>query len=175
MIEEEFRAVKGYEGLYEVSNYGRVRSLKNGKERILKGAINCDGYLYVDLCKNSRHLKYYIHRLVAIAAIPNPYGLPQVNHINEDKQSNVVTNLEWCDAKYNVNYGTATQRRSKCVYQYSVSGEFVAEYPSIREAARQNGIWHSSINHCCNSTQNSAGGYVWSFDPPTPSTTRSLW
>ena len=109
---EEWRAVPGYEGLYEVSSYGRVKSLKryksnNGgipliKERILKPYNDKKGYLNVRL----RNKNFKVHRLVAQAFIPNPNNLPQVNHKNEDKSDNRVDNLEWCTAKYNNTYGT---------------------------------------------------------------------
>ena len=119
---EEWRDIAGYEGYYMVSNLGRVKSLSrikwsglNGgcyvstKDRILQGCVNDKGYKIVRLCGKQK----YIHRLVAIAFIPNPYGLPMINHKNEDKTDNKVENLEWCDAKYNINYGTAIARRKE--------------------------------------------------------------
>lgn len=181
MIEEEFKAVKGYEGLYEVSNLGRVRSLKYGKGRVLCGSNNGAGYLQVVLSKNSKRKDCAVHRLVAEAFIPNPDGLPQINHIDEDKTNNCVWNLEWCDVKYNINYGTGIERsaekRGKRVYQYTLSGSFVRSYTSTREAERQTGIRISSISDCCNGKRNykSAGNYRWSYDPPTPITNRVLF
>lgn len=114
---EEWRPVPGYEGLYEVSSYGRVRSLDRyvktcyGSYRLHKGkvlspGIRPDGYLVVSL----QYRMFRVHRLVAEAFIPNPDNLPQVNHKDEDKSNNRFDNLEWCDSKYNNNYGTARIR-----------------------------------------------------------------
>lgn len=116
MTEEIWRPVVGYEGLYEVSSYGRVRSLDryDSKNHFRKGELmnffyGC-GYLKVVFSKNGIVKKYLVHRLVAQAFLPNPDNLPQVNHIDEDKLNNRVENLEWCTAKYNINYGTARIR-----------------------------------------------------------------
>lgn len=120
-MNEEWRPVKGYEELYEVSNTGRVRSLdkyvKNGHSsyRLHKGKVISllkgeYGYIQVNLCCNRKMYKKYVHRLVAQAFIPNPDGLPQVNHKDEDKSNNCVENLEWCDAKYNINYGKRSDK-----------------------------------------------------------------
>lgn len=117
MTEEIWRPVVGYEGLYEVSSYGRVRSLDRYDNRncFRKGELmnffyGC-GYLKVVFSKNGIVKKYLVHRLVAQAFIPNPDNLPQVNHKDEDKTNNMVDNLEWCTAKYNINYGTSKERR----------------------------------------------------------------
>ena len=122
MTEEIWRPVVGYEGLYEVSSYGRVRSLDRyvkGKSesyrlikgKVLSGSITKDGYVRCLIKVNGVGRSYFVHRLVAEAFIPNPDNLPQVNHKDEDKTNNNVDNLEWCDAKYNNNYGTAIERR----------------------------------------------------------------
>ena len=114
---EEWRPIEGYEGLYEVSNTGQVRSLdryvKNGhssyrlqKGRVLSPTKDRYGYLFVILTCNGKHKMFLVHRLVAQAFILNPDNLPQVNHKDEDKTNNRVDNLEWCDAKYNNNYGS---------------------------------------------------------------------
>ena len=105
---EEWKEIPGYEGLYEVSNTGNVKSLI--KNNIIKGFINKKGYIQVSLSKNGIIKKFSVHRLVAQAFLQNPYNLPQVNHRDEDKINNNVDNLEWCDAKYNNNYGTARIR-----------------------------------------------------------------
>lgn len=117
MTEEIWRPVKGYEGLYEVSSYGRVRSLDKYDSmnrfyegRILKLFADRLGYLSVVLYSNSKRKHYLVHRLVAEAFIPNPDNLPQVNHIDENPSNDNVDNLEWCNAKYNSNYGTRIDR-----------------------------------------------------------------
>ena len=112
---EEWRPVVGYEGLYEVSNIGRVRSLDRFYYRLHKGKVLSPtkdryGYLTVTLNCNGKSKTIKIHRLVAQAFLPNPDNLPQVNHKDEDKTNNNVDNLEWCTAKYNVNFGTRQER-----------------------------------------------------------------
>lgn len=117
---EEWRPISGYEGLYEVSSYGRVKSLKrpfenNGgiqwtKERILSPGKSKLGYLIVNLCCNGKVCQNYVHRLVAQTFVPNPENLTEVNHKDEDKANNIVDNLEWCDHSYNINYGTRQER-----------------------------------------------------------------
>lgn len=114
---EEWRPVVGYEGLYEVSSYGRVRSLDkyDSMNRFLRGRIlrlftDGLGYLRAQLYSNSKRKSFLVHRLVAEAFIPNPDNLPQVNHIDENPSNDNVDNLEWCDGKYNVNYGTRIDR-----------------------------------------------------------------
>ena len=120
-MQEEWRDIKDYEGLYMISSYGRVKSLgrwvnyKNkGKKwqegKILKPLVKKGGYLHVGLWKNGKLKFFTVHRLVAQAFIPNPNNLPQVNHKDENKENNFVKNLEYCDAKYNSNYGTRTKR-----------------------------------------------------------------
>ena len=117
---EEWRPIEGYEGLYEVSSYGRVRSLdryvKNGcSYRLHKGKVLSllkgeYGYLQVNLHCNGKMYKKYVHRLVAETFLPNPDNLPEVNHKDEDKSNNRVDNLEWCNRKYNLSYGTRLER-----------------------------------------------------------------
>lgn len=117
MTEEIWRPVVGYEGLYEVSSYGRVRSLDRydsrnrfRKGRILKLSDNGRGYLIVGLHSNNKVKNFLVHRLVAEAFLPNPENLTEVNHKDEDKSNNCVDNLEWCNRNYNINYGTAKIR-----------------------------------------------------------------
>lgn len=169
---EIWKDIERYEGLYQISNWGRVKSLKYGKERILKPLKNDKGYLSVRLCKNSQRKMYKIHRLVAEAFIPNPYNLPMVNHKNEIKTDNRVENLEWCTNDYNIHYGTAIQRktekqingkRSKPVYQYTIDGEFIAEYPSTAEVKRQLGYSRSHISECCLGKLKTSYGYKWKY------------
>ena len=144
---EIWKDYKDYEGLYQASNLGRMRSLDRWvkgpnssirfcKGRILKPCTTKDGYLLVNLCKNGKVKSFLVHRLVAEAFIDNTDNLPQVNHKDENKLNNNVDNLEWCDAQYNSNYGTRTERLSKSkingkcskiVLQYDLNGNFIKE------------------------------------------------
>ena len=116
IIKEEWRPVFGYEGLYEVSNTGQVKSLDKYDslgvfwEGKLLSKLKVKGYFMVKLRKDGIQKMCSVHRLVAQAFIENPLCLPQINHKDEDKTNNIVDNLEWCDAKYNINYGTARKR-----------------------------------------------------------------
>lgn len=117
-MEEIWKDIKGYEGLYQISNLGRVKSLnykRTGIEEILKSKKMRNGYLRITLNKNGKYKTFAVHRLVAEAFINNPNNLPEVNHKDEDKQNNCVWNLEYCDRRYNVNYGTRNKRVSETV------------------------------------------------------------
>ena len=113
-----WRDIPGYEGKYQVSNTGQVRSLNynhTGKTKILKQGTTIHGYKQVILYKDGKHKRYSVHRLVAQAFIPNPNNLPQVNHKDENKTNNVAWNLEWMSHKDNCNYGTRNKRRSEAM------------------------------------------------------------
>ena len=118
--------------------------------------------------KNRKLKNLRVNRLVAEAFISNPNNLPQVNHKNEIKDDNRVENLEWCDAKYNNNFGTRKERvaekLSKPVLQINkTTNEIISEFPSTIEVKRQLGINHTSISQCCNGKRNTAGGYKWQY------------
>ena len=166
-MKEIWKDIKDYEGLYQVSNWGRVKSIKFGKERILKQHINIKGgYYYVCLLKNGKHKNYYVHRLVAEAFIPNSYNLPQVNHRDENKLNNNVDNLEWCTNEYNHNYGTINERisqsQSKPVLQYDLNGNLIKEWKSVNECGR-NGFNQGDICKCCNGKRKTAKGFIWVY------------
>lgn len=148
--------IAGYEGIYAVTSFGRVWSYINNK--FLKPCPDKKGYLCVDLYKDGKRKNIKIHRLVAEAYIPNPYNLPQVNHKDEVKTHNWVNNLEWCDAKYNVNYGTGHERsgisrsiKIKCVE----TGE---EFESIIGCERKTGLSKGSLSEHLHGKRNSVGG-----------------
>lgn len=149
---EEWRDIVGYEGLYEISNWGRVR--RNGK--IIKPGKNNLGYLQVALYKNGLQKHALIHRLVALAFLPNPNNYPEVNHRDEDKTNNAVENLEWCTRKYNANYSLA-----KPILQFDLQGNFIREWPSVSKVEEEMGITH--ISSCCSGKYNTAGGFIWRF------------
>lgn len=185
MKKEIWKAVEGYEGYYEVSSYGRVRSLDrveydhfnrgecNCRKRLFKGRILKpnkvrNGYLQIGLSKSGKVKGVLIHRLVAEAFIPNPSNLPQVNHKDEVKTNNHVENLEWCTCLYNMRYGTCQQRRAEKqsipVLQIDINtGEVITDYPSAREAERQLNIRQCAISECCNGKRKTAYGFKWKY------------
>ena len=151
----EWKQIEGYEN-YEVSNEGQVRNKKTG--RILKPQKDKDGYSRVSLSKNSKVKSFKIHRLVAIAFIPNPNGYDTVDHINYDKTDNRVENLRWMSRSNNAKDGSKMRVTQK-VYCYELDQEF----DSINEAERETGIWHSNISACCQGKYKTSGGYHWKY------------
>ena len=166
-MDEIWRDIEGYEGLYQISNKGRVKSLKWGKERILKSGLTGSGYYSIILCNDGVKKRFHLHRLVAQAFIPNLENKPQVNHKDENKKNNCVENLEWATAKENSNYGTRNERvgdsHSKPILQYSKSCDFIREWKSASEVERVSGIYHGNITKCCKDKRKSAGGFVWQY------------
>lgn len=169
---EVWKDVVGYEGLYQVSNKGRVKSLWFGKERILRPGKLKKGYLMVCLCKNREKKWCLVHRLVGQAFLSNPHNLPEINHRDENKENNSVQNLEWCSVKYNNSFGTRLQRvsekhtngkDSKPVFQYTLDGEFVKEWKSGHDVQRNLGFNNASISRCCLGKQKSAYKFVWKY------------
>ena len=167
-MKEEFKEIIGYEGWYWISNLGNVKS----KFRQLKLCINKDGYYVVNLCKENRMKTFNVHRLVALHFIDNPDNLPQVNHKDECKTNNCVTNLEWCTQQYNHDYGTRNERTghsqmnkqgSKALLQYDLQGNFIKEFPSVSEASREFGKSQANISRCANDFKNQAYGFIWKF------------
>ena len=167
MENEVWKDIEEYEGLYQVSNQGRVKSLWFGKEKILKPEKVRNGYLLVGLWKNGKPKMYQVHRLVALTFLPNPNNLPEVNHKDEDKTNNCVDNLELCDRKYNMNFGTRTQRQaekcSKPVIQFTKDGKFVREWKSTMDVERNLGYSNSHISSCCTGRYNSSYGFIWKY------------
>lgn len=124
-MEKEWKDIAGYEGLYQISNYGDVKSLSRVtsqnhilKEKILKKSEDRDGYNILSLYKNGKKKTQKVHRLVANSFLQRKVGLNSVNHKNEIKNDNRVSNLEWCDDKYNVNYGSRTEKMKKSISEY---------------------------------------------------------
>ena len=127
--------VVGYEGLYAVTSCGKVWSYRN--EKFLKPRDNGNGYLFVNLYKNGGYKPKQIHRLVAEAYIPNPDNLPQVNHKDENKANNCLQNLEWCDAKYNSNYGTRNEKIKKPILQFDLDGNLIREWECAYDVGKE--------------------------------------
>lgn len=169
---EIYKEIDGFGGKYLISNYGRVKSLydyRGTKERILKQYKGRGGYMFVRLYVGKNHNKQRyvnkdVHRLVASAFIENPQNLPQVNHKDENKQNNTVTNLEWCTEKYNANYGTRNDKLKKQVLQFDISGNFCKRYISVREAAKSVGGYAGNISSCCRHILKTAYGFVWRYE-----------
>ena len=163
-----------YEGLYQVSNLGNILSLNyrnTGRAELMNPWEDKDGYLKIGLRKNRKTDFILVHRLVAQTFLPNPDNYPQVNHKDENKANNRVENLEWCDGKYNHNYGTINQRISKAntngklskpVLQLSLTGELIREYPSANECGR-NGFERSGVIRCCNGKQKTHKGFKFMY------------
>ena len=130
--------------------------------RILKSTNNGKGYLSLILSKNGQKRRFLIHRLVAKAFIPNPNKLLEVNHKNEIKNDNRKENLEWCNAKYNCNYGTRRKKlaklKSKIVIQIK-EGKIINKFNSVKEAMIETGI--NNISACCRNEYKQSGGYIW--------------
>lgn len=158
-----------YRGLYQVSNYGRVKSLpRKGTihaEKILSQG-KCGNYLNVRLYKNNESDTYYVHRLVIGSFVPNPNKYKEVNHRDENTFNNNLSNLEFCDRAYNVNYGTGPQRRAetqgKAVLQYDRDGVLIKRFVSIAEAQRETKTW--GISAFCRGTRKQTGEYIWKYE-----------
>lgn len=186
MTEEHWKPVKGYEGQYEVSDKGRVRSIdryipyqKNpSKKAHIKGKMKKpfvahDGYLRVALSKNGKSKKFFVHRLVLEAFSPNPdpEHLTQINHKNEITNDNRVENLEWCTQTYNNNYGNRIEKqaqslvngkKAKKVGQYDLDGNLIRIWASTRECERH-GFKHTGISACCLGKWDTYKGYRWKY------------
>lgn len=174
---ERWRWVDGYEGLYMVSDRGRVMSVpkraakSNGymvgyEGKLLQPAKNKKGYLIVGLSRDGELRTKAIHRLVAEAFLQNNDDYPCVNHMDEDKTNNHAENLEWCTFEYNNNYGTRNERISAATsraVQMILDGKVVAEYPSARKAHEATGVTPSHVSECCNGKRKTANGFEWSY------------
>lgn len=190
-MKEIWKDIKGYEGLYQVSNLGRVKSLnhirKNGKSgeyiqkgKVLQNLISCCRYYQVGLSKNGSIKFLTVHRLVAEAFIPNPENKPQVNHIDGNKLNNCIDNLEWCTRSENQLHAwknglqmfTDNQLKSvtkngislvKPVNQYDKNKNFIKRWSSMKEVERSLKIPNSCITDCCKGRRKTAGGYIWEY------------
>jgi len=183
-MKEVWKDIPNYEGYYQVSNLGRVKSLKRrvyaGRkrtrwqyERILSNKKNNgNGYVVVALNKDGISTNKYVHRLVAEIFIPNIHNLKYINHKDENKKNNCVNNLEWCSAQYNSTYNDIHIKRgiklrnnkySKKVIKLDDNDNVIKEYPSISEASRQNGVSYQAISDCLRSKQKHSANYKWVY------------
>lgn len=166
---EEWREVLGYDTLYEVSNFGRVRTRRNGvlgyqnEYRMVEPRDNGKGYLAFNWKVGGRQKTAYVHRLVAEAFIPNPEKLEDVNHKDENKENNHVDNLEWVSHRYNCNYGNRNVKTAHKNSKPVICLETGVKYESATSAAEQLGICVTSITNCLNGRSKSCMGYHWRY------------
>lgn len=179
MYKEIWKDVKGYEGEYQVSNLGKVKNIK--KDNIIKGTINKNGYIYVDLWKNNKRHKKTIHRLVAENFLNNINNYTDVNHKDGNKQNNKLSNLEFCTRSYNIKeaYRLGLKKKvypmmnkkgkycpnSKKVIQYDLQGNIIKIWDSMMDIERELKIHHSNISACCLKVEHhkTIKGYKWGF------------
>ena len=180
-MKEIWKDIKGYEGYYQVSNFGRIRSVerkiynpynrKNSRYKsiIRKPTVDKHGYLEINLCKNCKSKKHLVHRIVAEAFIPNPTRYPCINHKDENKQNNSVNNLEWCTPKYNANYGCRNKKLSiaRTNNMYNQKPVMCIETKEVfinsRDAERKTGYKSRSIRDVCNGKVKTLHGLHWVF------------
>lgn len=165
--EYAIKDIEGYEGLYKITNDGRVYSVRK-KNWLLPSYSH--GYMVVNLWKDKKPIPKKVHRLVAEAFIPNPYNKPQVNHLDESRDNNRVENLEWTTAEENINWGTRTERETKTkrekarnILQLTKSGELVKEWESAKEAVLALGYKTNKIGDCCKGIRNTFMGFKWKY------------
>ena len=178
MSEEVWRDIEGFEGLYQVSDQGRVKSLERKvkhwcggeriqKERILKPGMDKGGYLIVNLCAGGKRKTLKVHRLVCGAFLPRAEGKDAINHKDEDKTNNNVWNLEWVSHKENCNFGTRNERiakaNSKPVAQCTEEGELVKTWSSLTEIGKQTGFGIGNISLAANGKHKQAYGFIWKY------------
>lgn len=169
---EEWKDIDGYEGLYQASSFGNIKSLKSNL--ILKPILQSNGYCHIGL-HNGKPIQYRLHRIIAKTFIPNPENKPQVNHKDGNRSNNNISNLEWCTASenqkhsYNIlskkpsvkgRFGEYHNTSNHCL-QISPDGFLIAVYGSQYEATRETGISQTSINKCSRGKLQKAGGYLW--------------
>lgn len=183
-MEEQWKVIEGFEGIYEISNLGRLKSFKKDKMGYILSNKNSKGnYLSVVLEYKNKKRCAKMHRLVAEAFIPNPYNFPQVNHIDMNRQNNRTDNLEWCTRKYNIHHAIENNGnmlkgikkynkyiRPKQIYQYSLDNELMAIYPNAKLAEKITGVCGRNILQVASKdeykpglTRKQAGGFKWSF------------
>ncbi len=181
IVEQEvWKDIPGYEGLYQASTGGRIKSLQRNcrhssgigyrkvREKILCSFIQKNGYVYVTLSKDGKSKTHRLHRIIAMTFLENPYNLAEVNHKDENKQNNSVGNLEWCSNYYNQNYGTHQKRNSESskipVLQLDLNGNLIKKWDSADDAGKQLNIYPQNIGKCCKKKIKTAYGCKWEYE-----------
>lgn len=176
-MEEIWKDIKGYEGLYQVSSLGNVKSLnyrRTGKEKKISKGVNSEGYEYIRLFKQNKQLYTSVHRIVAETFIPNPENKEQVNHIDGNKKNNKVENLEWCTQTENIRHAMRTgllniigsnNGSSRKVQQLDSNGKILKQFDTIIEAGRYLGVkcQPTGIISVCKGRKKTAYGYKWAY------------
>ena len=190
-MEEIWKDIKGYEKMYQISNYGRIKSLSRfinsckqyssigyySKEKIIKQSVSKTGYYICTLCKNGKTRTFKVHRLIAEAFIDNPNNLPIINHKDGNKLNNSIDNMEWCDYSHNNKEAykqglkesnlkwivELNKRKRKKVNQYDLNNNFIKQYKSVHEAENETKAHHVNIIKVCKGQRITAGGYKWRY------------
>jgi hypothetical protein len=166
-MKEIWKNIKDYEGLYQVSNLGNIKSNKRkGTNGIITKQLSKIGYYIVDLYKNSKRETKYLHRIIAETFISNPNNFPCINHKNGIKTDNRIDNLEWCSYSENNKHAYSLGLKTNCkqIKQIDIkTNKTIKTFYSMNEASRQIHISQSSISLCCNGKQKTAGGYIWKY------------
>lgn len=158
---EEWRDVKGYEGFYRVSNKGQILSIRNGI--VLKQNLKRNGYLQIEFSVNGVKTTKSVHRVVAESFLDNPGNLPCVNHKDECKTNNDVSNLEFCTQQYNLNYGNCPLHKYTPIIQMDKEGNVVKVWNSIKDACRNTTMNYQCISACCRGIKKQCYGYKWKY------------
>lgn len=177
-MQEIWKDIQGYEGLYQISNFGRV---KNSKDFIMRQKASKDGYIRIQLYKDKKYVVKYVHILVASAFIPNTNHKSEVNHIDADKSNNNVNNLEWVTRSENHHHAVRMGLKPICptigkygkdnpcvkpIYQYDLNGKFLKKWDCREDAANYYHCTKNSISRCMNGVRKSCKGYIWKHTPP---------
>ena len=175
-MNEIWKDIAGYEGLYQVSNFGNVKSLRYRRSNVAKlltPKCNSCGRLWVELANNGITKPMQIHRLVAEAFLPNEHDYPEVNHKDENPKNNIVDNLEWCTRQYNVNYyfdrhrDDVIRRKGKLkqipIIQRTIDGEFVRHWDNSRQIKKELNVSDWSVSECCRGNKKTAYGFIWHY------------
>lgn len=181
-MKEIWKDIKGYKGIYQVSNLGNVKSLpRKTNNQYYKGSYLKQyiykGYLKLQLTKHSKSKWFLVHRLVAQAFIPNPENKPQVNHIDGNKLNNSINNLEWVTNSENQihsyrilknipsmkNHFGSNHVAAKAIYQFDKNNIFIKKWSSIIEATKTLNICACNITDCAKGNRKTAGGFIWKY------------